>query len=41
MLNNENSAAISGANITVKGTGNGVIADDEGQFTIPIPQMVG
>jgi TonB-linked SusC/RagA family outer membrane protein len=37
VLNNENSTAISGASITVKGTGKGVIAGDDGQFAIPIP----
>ena len=37
VLSNDNSTAISGASITVKGAGNGVIADDDGQFTIPIP----
>src|SRR5574338_1212620 len=37
VLNNENNTAISGASITVKGTGNGAIADADGQFTIAIP----
>jgi TonB-dependent SusC/RagA subfamily outer membrane receptor len=37
VLSNENSTAISGASITVKGTANGAIADADGRFTIPVP----